>query len=102
VHGFSVVKNQKEIMQMTNQSREEQDSPEEYFNLTTLADNWSSDLISRDQQQLDSFSGGILNARTLANVDSLGTGPKGRVKIGRKVAYPVHSLVEWMQAKREM
>ena len=48
------------------------------------------------------FSGGILNARTLANADCLGTGPKGRVRVGRKVAYPVDSLIEWMQAKMEV
>ncbi|MFC1779575.1 hypothetical protein ACFLZU_04495 [Thermodesulfobacteriota bacterium] len=71
------------------------------FDLTTLADNWSSPLVARNQSQLDKFSGGILNARTLANADCLGTGPKGRVRIGRKIAYPVNSLIEWMQAKRE-
>lgn len=71
------------------------------FDLNTLADNWPSPLVARNQQQLDKFSGGILNARTLANEDSLGTGPKCRINIGRKVAYPVDSLVEWMQAKME-
>ena len=72
------------------------------FDLTTLADNWSSPLVARTQQQLDKFSGGILNARSLANADCLGTGPKGRVRIGRKVAYPVNSLISWMQQKREV
>ncbi len=67
--------------------------------LQKLANNWSSPLVARDQKQLDRFSGGILNARTLANEDSLGTGPKNRIKIGKKVAYPVESLIEWMQAK---
>jgi hypothetical protein len=77
-----------------------QNSPQ--FDLTTLADNWPSPLVARNQQQLDKFSGGILNARTLANEDSLGTGPKGRVKCGRKIAYPVMSLVDWMKAKQEV
>ena len=67
--------------------------------LQKLASNWFSPLVARDQKQLDRFSGGILNARTLANEDSLGTGPKNRIKIGKKVAYPVESLIEWMQAK---
>lgn len=64
------------------------------FDLTTLADSWPAPLVSRNQQQLDKFSGGILNARTLANADCLGTGPKGRVRVGRKVAYPVDSLID--------
>lgn len=71
------------------------------FDLTTLASNWNSALVARDQKQLDKFSGGLLNARSLANSDSLGTGPKNRVKFGRKVAYPVDSLIEWMQDKME-
>jgi hypothetical protein len=77
-----------------------QNSPQ--FDLTTLADNWPSKLVARNQQQLDRFSGGILNSRSLANADSLGTGPKGRIRIGRKVAYPVQSLIAWMQEKREI
>jgi hypothetical protein len=73
----------------------------EPFDLNTLADNWPSALVARTQHQLDKFSGGILNARTLANEDSLGTGPKDRVKVGRKVAYPVKSLIAYMQGKME-
>ena len=71
------------------------------FNLTTLADNWPSPLVARDQKQLDKFSGGLLNARSLANADSLGTGPKNRVKIGRKVAYDKYALVDYMRSKME-
>ena len=71
------------------------------FSFTALADNWPSPLVARDQKQLDKFSGGLLNARTLANCDALQIGPKNRVKFGRKVAYPVDSLVEWMQDKME-
>jgi hypothetical protein len=71
------------------------------FNLDDLATAWKAPLVARDQKQLDRFSGGILNARTLANEDSLGTGPRGRIKVGRKVAYPVESLIEWMQSKME-
>jgi hypothetical protein len=71
------------------------------FDITELAKRWPSPLVARDQKQLDKFSGGILNARTLANEDSLGTGPKGRIKVGRKVAYPVESLIQWMRDKTE-
>ena len=77
-------------------------SKTEVYDFNKLAAAWSSPLVARSQHQLDKFSGGILNARTLANADCLGTGPKGRVRVGRKVAYPVDSLIEWMQAKREV
>ena len=73
----------------------------EEFDFKVLVDNWPSPLIARNQKQLDKFSGGLLNARTLANADSLGIGPKGRVKVGRKVAYPTNSLAEWLASRME-
>lgn len=69
------------------------------FYLDELARKWPSPIVSRDQRSFDCFSGGILNVRTLANADSAGTGPKNKIRIGRKVAYPKDSLVEWMKAK---
>lgn len=73
------------------------------FDLNSLADNWPSPLVARNQTQLDKFSGGLLNARSLANLDSLGQGvdPSGRVKIGRKIAYDKYALVRFLQAKME-
>lgn len=70
------------------------------FDLDVLIHKWPSPLVARDQRILDQFAGGLLNARTLANADSAGTGPRGKLRIGRKVAYPVDSLVEWMKARR--
>lgn len=72
------------------------------FDLCQLAESWPAPLVARDQKHLDKFSGGLLNASTLAAEDSRGTGPKGRVRVGRKVAYPVESLIEWMQSKLEV
>ncbi len=69
------------------------------FDLNELAENWPSRVVARTQEDLDKFSGGILNARTLANLDSQGRGPKGRIKIGRRVAYPVRALVKWMEER---
>jgi hypothetical protein len=62
---------------------------------------WHAPVVVRNQAHLDRFSGGLLNAGTLANHDSAGTGPKGRIRFGRKVAYPVDSLVEWMRERGE-
>lgn len=35
----------------------------------------------------------------LDQLDSQGKGPSGRIKIGRKVAYPVNSLIVWLQGR---
>lgn len=62
-----------------------------------LAAAWSAPLVAR--REVTRFSGGILNPRTLANLDSQGEGPP-RVKWGAKmVAYPTKSLVEWMRKR---
>lgn len=56
-------------------------------------------ILSRHMAEV--HTGGLVNARTLANHDSLGIGPKVRLKIGRKVGYTRESLVEYLQSRLE-
>ncbi len=65
--------------------------------LSKLADNWPSPFVAR--QSIRDFSGGILTSRSLANLDSQGQGPAGRFRVGRKIAYPVESLISWMEKR---
>ena len=67
------------------------------IDLSYLADKWPSGIVARTK--VGEFSGGILNPRTLANLDSQGLGPKKRIQIGNKIAYPVDSLIEWLQGR---
>ncbi len=48
---------------------------------------------------LSEKTGGLLHGRTMANLDSLGAGIPGKISIGRKVAYPVLSVVEYLLSK---
>jgi len=64
-----------------------------------MKNNWPSPVVVRQQRHLDRFSGGLLHARTMANLDSAGKGPKERIRMGKKVAYPVDSLIEWMRGR---
>ena len=49
---------------------------------------------------LSKATGGLLHGRTMANLDSLGTGIPDRITIGnRKVAYPVESVIKFLQSK---
>jgi predicted DNA-binding transcriptional regulator AlpA len=50
-------------------------------------------LISRDH--VETLLGGVISSKTLANLDSLGAGPK-RMRIGRKVVYRTEDLLEWL------
>lgn len=62
-----------------------------------MADKWPSLIVARTE--VARFSGGLLHPRTLANLDASGEGPKTRIKKGRKVAYPVSALIEFMKER---
>ena len=64
---------------------------------SSLASKWPSTFVSRGE--ISRFSGGIIHPRTLANQDCAGTGPKGRISIGRKICYPVSSVIEWLESR---
>ena len=53
-------------------------------------------VISRDH--VEKLLGGIISSKTLANLDSLGKGPK-RMRVGRKVAYLTEDLLEWLETR---
>jgi len=61
-----------------------------------MARQWGSPIVARDR--IEKFSGGLLRPKTMANLDSRGEGPP-RVKVGRKVGYPVEGLVQWMESR---
>lgn len=68
--------------------------------LSGLSKNWPSSVVAR--QEVPKFAGGAISEKYLANLDSQGLGPKGRIKIGRRVAYPVDSLIQWLEDRSEV
>lgn len=40
--------------------------------------------------------------RTVANEDSLGTGPREKIMIGRVVGYPRTALIEWLRQRSKV
>jgi hypothetical protein len=64
---------------------------------TDMGERWPSSIIAREEAAR--FTGGAVSARYLANLDSLGKGPKERLRIGRKVAYPVASFIQWLNER---
>lgn len=71
----------------------------ERFDFGDLARKWPSAVVARSE--ISRFSGGALSPGYLANLDSAKIGPP-RVRIGRRVVYPVNQLVEWMEARAEV
>ena len=64
-----------------------------------MIDRWQSPLVARTE--IEVFTGGIMNEKYQANLDSAGKGPDGRIRIGRKVAYQVRPYVEWLSNRSE-
>jgi hypothetical protein len=62
-----------------------------------LAKKWPSSFVAR--QEVEKFTGGMVSVKYLANLDCQGLGPKGRIKVGRKIAYSVDSFVEWLESR---
>ena len=62
-----------------------------------MAERWPSAWVARTQAER--FTGGIISEKYLANLDSAGKGPAGRVRIGRKIAYPVGEFVKWLESR---
>ena len=68
--------------------------------LSELKTKWPSAVVARTD--IRSFTGGLMSERYIANLDSQGAGPEGRFKVGRKVGYPVDSLIFWLEGRMEV
>jgi hypothetical protein len=60
-----------------------------------MADGWGSEIVARTH--IGKFTGGMIGAKTMANLDSQGMGPAEKLSIGRKTGYPVDSLIDWLR-----
>jgi hypothetical protein len=62
-----------------------------------LEQDWESPFVLRGQA--GEASRGAVSPKFLANSDSQGTGPSGRFKFARKVAYPKAQFFQWLKAQ---
>ena len=60
-----------------------------------MADNWPSEIIARTEIKV--FTGGLISPKYIANLDSKGEGPSGRIKSGRKTGYQKKPFVDWLR-----
>ena len=69
----------------------------EKIDLGGLADRWPSSMVARTE--IEKFTGGLISEKYLANLDSQGRGPVGRVRIGRKIAYKVDNVIRFLESR---
>ena len=67
------------------------------LNLSSMKEKWPSTIVAREEVR--NFTGGIISGKYIANLDCQMKGPDERLRIGRKVAYPVDSLLRWLEAR---
>jgi len=52
------------------------------------------------REKVGQLLGGVISPKRLANLDSLGEGPK-RMRIGRKIVYRTEDLLDWLSQRAE-
>ena len=65
-----------------------------------MKDRWPSPIVARTS--IETFTGGAMTEKYLANLSCAGLGPDGRFRMGRKVVYPVAELIAWLEARSEV
>lgn len=68
------------------------------ISINEFAKHWPSPFVARPD--IEKFSGGLLNPKTMANLDCQGKGPK-RLRVGRKTIYRVADVVSWLNSRIE-
>jgi len=67
------------------------------LSLSSMKEKWPSAIVAREE--IRNFTGGAISEKYLANLDSQMKGPEERFKIGRKVVYPLNSVLRWLEAR---
>jgi hypothetical protein len=69
-----------------------------FMGINEIFKDWKSPYITRGK--LLEITGGIINPRTIRNLDSMGEGIKGKIRTGnRTVAYPVKEVIDWLNGR---
>jgi hypothetical protein len=65
--------------------------------IRSMAAKWPSSIVSRSE--IPRFTGGLMSEKYIANLDSAGLGPSNRLRVGKKIAYPIDELIIWLEAR---
>lgn len=65
--------------------------------LDDLRSKWESTIVSRSH--FDRFSGYTVSPKTIANLESLGQGPRNKFFVGSKAAYSIDDAIEFLRSR---
>ncbi|GEM_PF-603328 len=69
------------------------------INLSDMAAAWGCPYVARED--LEKFTGGLLSPRYAANLDAANKGIGGRIRVGRKIAYPAKEVVKFLEQRAQ-
>lgn len=68
------------------------------MNIKIIFQKWTSPYISREK--FCELTGGMINYKTLRNLDSKGEGIPGKIRVSAKrVVYPVENALTWLNER---
>lgn len=65
--------------------------------LDDLRSKWDSTIVARSH--FDRFSGYTITGKTIANLESLGQGPKNKFFVGGKAAYAIDDALDFLRQR---
>ena len=69
-----------------------------FIKLKTIFNGWKSPFIERSE--FCKLTGGMINHKTLRNLDSQGEGIPGKIRVSaKKVVYPVENAIAWLETR---
>ena len=71
---------------------------EQGINLSDMA---AAGLSYVAREDLEKFTGGLLSPRYAANLDAANKGIGGRIRVGRKIAYPAKEVVKFLEQRAQ-
>lgn len=65
--------------------------------LEELRQKWPSNIVARSE--FNSFTGGAISPKTIANLESEGKGPKNKHFMGNKVVYRIDDAIDFLRSR---
>jgi hypothetical protein len=87
------------IAQAKTPARDKKVDPSILRVFEAMAKAWGSPVVVRDK--VPAMTGGMISTGYLANLDCRGEGPPEKIRIGRKIAYPLSSFLPWLMSRAE-
>ena len=71
---------------------------ENMIDLNKLAEDWPSPFVARSE--MENFTKGLYKPSSMNTFDGSGKGLNRKIRLGLKIAYLKHDVIEWLKRKK--